>query len=125
MVDNQVQHLGEMMQANERALVLVVTSGKGGVGKTTIAANLAVCLGSCGKRVVLVDADFSLANVDLVMGISSRHNISHVVNGLKSIEQIIQPGPAGRGSDLRGIEAGEPAGARAEGFFRKVANWLF
>ena len=67
------------------ARVLAVTSGKGGVGKTNIAANLALCLAASKKRVLLWDADISLGNLDLVMNIQSRYNISHVVNGYKRV----------------------------------------
>jgi len=77
------------------ATVLAVTSGKGGVGKTNIAANLAVCLAAAHKRVLLLDADLSLGNLDLVMDIRSRYNISHVLSGRKSMEDIIQAGPQG------------------------------
>ena len=74
---------------------MAVTSGKGGVGKTNVAANLAVCLAARNKRVLLLDADLSLGNLDLVMDIRSKYNISHVLTGHKSLEEIIQPGPNG------------------------------
>lgn len=77
------------------ATVLAVTSGKGGVGKTNIAANLAICLAAANKRVLLLDADLSLANLDLVLDIRSKYNISHVISGSKSMEEIIQVGPKG------------------------------
>jgi flagellar biosynthesis protein FlhG len=77
------------------ATVLAVTSGKGGVGKTNIAANLAVCLAAAHQRVLLLDADMSLGNLDLVMDIRSKYNISHVISGRKSMEEIIQAGPKG------------------------------
>jgi flagellar biosynthesis protein FlhG len=77
------------------ATVLAVTSGKGGVGKTNIAANLAVCLAAAKRRVLLLDADLSLGNLDLVMNIRSQYNISHFVSGRKSMEEIIQAGPKG------------------------------
>jgi flagellar biosynthesis protein FlhG len=77
------------------ARVLAVTSGKGGVGKTNIAANLAICLAGMNERVLLLDADISLANVDVVMDIRSKYDISHVINGHKRMEDIIQPGPSG------------------------------
>jgi flagellar biosynthesis protein FlhG len=77
------------------ARVLAVTSGKGGVGKTNIAANLALCLATSRKRVLLLDADISLANLDLLMNLRSRYNISHVLNGQKRMEEIVQSGPAG------------------------------
>jgi len=77
------------------ATVLAVTSGKGGVGKTNIAANLAVCLAAAHQRVLLLDADLSLGNLDLVMDIHSKYNVSHVISGDKSMEEIIQDGPKG------------------------------
>jgi len=77
------------------ARVIAVTSGKGGVGKTNIAANLAICLAHLKERVLLLDADLSLGNVDLVMDIRNRYNISHVISGDKSMEDVIQCGPAG------------------------------
>jgi flagellar biosynthesis protein FlhG len=76
------------------ATVLAVTSGKGGVGKTNIAANLAVCL-AAHRRVLLLDADLSLGNLDLVMDLHSKYNVSHVISGHKSMEEVIQNGPRG------------------------------
>jgi len=81
--------------ARPAARVLAVTSGKGGVGKTNIAANLALCLAASRKRVLLLDADISLANLDLLMNLRSRYNISHVLSGQKRIEEIVLSGPAG------------------------------
>jgi flagellar biosynthesis protein FlhG len=77
------------------ATVFAITSGKGGVGKTNIAANLAICLAATKHRVLLLDADMSLGNLDLVMDIHSRYNISHVISGRKRLEEIIQAGPKG------------------------------
>lgn len=77
------------------ARVLAVTSGKGGVGKTNIATNLALCMASSEKRVLLLDADISLGNLDLLLNVRSKYNISHVINGSKRVEEIIQIGPRG------------------------------
>jgi len=89
-------HLQQMMENCRRhAKVLAVTSGKGGVGKTSIAANLAICLAASHKKVLLIDADLSLGNLDIVMDINSKYNISHILNGRKSIEEIICIGPEG------------------------------
>jgi len=76
---------------------LAITSGKGGVGKTNIAANLAICLAASRKKVLLIDTDLSLGNLDIVMGVHSKYNISHLLNGQKSIEEIIYTGPEGLG----------------------------
>ena len=90
------KHLEDMMsQTSGKADVLTVTSGKGGVGKTNISANLAICLAASGKKVVLLDADLGLGNLDLVMNINTRSNLSHVVAGQKTLEEIIHIGPAG------------------------------
>ena len=86
-------HLSEAHSSLAR--VIAVTSGKGGVGKTNIAANLAICLAGLNKRVLLLDADISLANVDVVMNIRGKYDISHVINGHKSMTEIIQLGPNG------------------------------
>ncbi|MBM4024665.1 MAG: MinD/ParA family protein [Planctomycetes bacterium] len=81
--------------ARSAATVLAVTSGKGGVGKTNIAANLAICLAAAHRRVLLMDADLSLGNLDLVLDVRSRYNLSHVVSGRKRMEDVIQAGPQG------------------------------
>ncbi len=93
---NNGTQLRKMIQSHKTpAKILAITSGKGGVGKTNISANLAICLAATGKRVLLFDADMSLANLDIVMGIDSRYNLSHLINGSRSIEDIIHQGPEG------------------------------
>jgi len=72
-----------------------IASGKGGVGKSTLAANLALALGARGARVLLVDADFSQANLDLLLGVHPRWDLSHVLAGEKSLEEIVVEGPHG------------------------------
>lgn len=84
-----------MAAQSGRAAVFAVTSGKGGVGKTNIAANLAICLSAARKKVVLMDADLGLANLDVILNISSRYNLSHVISGARRIDEIMQSGPAG------------------------------
>ena len=80
---------------NSDAIVLAITSGKGGVGKTNIAANLSVCMAAANQRVILMDADLGLGNLDVLMNIQSRYNLSHVVSGERSFEEITQIGPNG------------------------------
>ncbi|HUU10490.1 MAG TPA: MinD/ParA family protein [Phycisphaerae bacterium] len=77
-----------------RARVLAVVSGKGGVGKTNIAVNLAIALAARGRRVLLVDADLGLANVDLVLGQRPLGDLAHVLAGRMPLEAIVQEGPA-------------------------------
>ena len=73
------------------ACVIAIASSKGGVGKTNIAVNLAICLARRGRRVVLVDADLGTANVDVVMNVQSRFDLSHVIRGQRSIDEIAVP----------------------------------
>ena len=80
-----------------RAHILAVASGKGGVGKTHIAANLAICMAASGKKTLLLDGDLSLGNLDIVMDLNSKYNISHLISGRKNIDEIIHTGPAGLG----------------------------
>jgi flagellar biosynthesis protein FlhG len=75
--------------------VIAVTSGKGGVGKTNIVANLAYTLTQCGQNVLVFDADLGLGNMDVLLGKAPRYNLSHVIKGEKNIEEIIVRGPGG------------------------------
>lgn len=82
-------------QSVGKGRVIAVTSGKGGVGKTNIVTNLAVALASLGERVMILDADIGLANVDILLNQYPRFNIGHVLLGMKKLEEIIVSGPAG------------------------------
>lgn len=73
--------------------VIAVCSGKGGVGKTNVAANIAVALGKTGRNTCLLDADLSLANVDVLLGLQPRFNLSHVVNGEADLHTTMLDGP--------------------------------
>ena len=75
--------------------VISVTSGKGGVGKTSVTVNLAVALARLGRQVLIWDADLGLANVDILLGLNSQYNINHLLNGDKTLEEIIIEGPEG------------------------------
>jgi flagellar biosynthesis protein FlhG len=75
--------------------VICVASGKGGTGKTLIAANISVLLARKGHKVTLVDADFGLANAHLVLGIEPEHDICDVLSGERSMNQVTEIGPAG------------------------------
>ncbi|MHC4064764.1 MAG: MinD/ParA family protein [Planctomycetota bacterium] len=74
--------------AASAARVVAVTSGKGGVGKTNVAVNLAICLASRGLKVTLLDIDMGLANADLLLGAHCPYNLAHVASGLREIDQI-------------------------------------
>ena len=75
--------------------VITVASGKGGVGKTNVVANLAISLARGGSRVMVFDADLGLGNIDILLGLAPRFNISHVLTGEKSLEQVMVRGPLG------------------------------
>lgn len=75
--------------------VIAVTSGKGGVGKTNVSVNLAVSMAEEGQRVMLLDADLGLANVDVMLGLHPEYDLSHVIQGQRTLEEIIVTGPAG------------------------------
>ena len=73
--------------------VITVASGKGGVGKTNVVANLAITLARTGQRVMVFDADLGLGNIDILLGLTPRHNISHVLSGEKTLSEVLVRGP--------------------------------
>ncbi len=73
--------------------VIAVTGGKGGVGKTTVSANLAVNMAKQGHSVMLMDADLGLANVDVLMGLHPKYNLSHVLEGKCTLDDVVLTGP--------------------------------
>lgn len=75
--------------------VIAVSGGKGGVGKTNVSVNLAVALAEIGKKVMVLDADLGLANIDVVLGLHPKYDLSHVLRGEKDLEEIIIEGPEG------------------------------
>ncbi len=85
----------EMTGRKRKTRTIAISSGKGGVGKSTLALNLA--LGLCNEkcRVVLLDADLGLANIDIMLGLMPKHHILHVLRGQVSLQEIIIDGPGG------------------------------
>lgn len=79
------------------ARVITITSGKGGVGKSNVAVNLAVQMQRLGKRVLVFDADFGLANIEVMFGAIPKYNLSDVIYRGKGIREIISEGPMGIG----------------------------
>ena len=75
--------------------VIAVTSGKGGVGKSNVVVNLAIALSRRGKRVLVIDADLGVGNIDVLLGISAAHTLDHVFTGEVTIAEIIHDGPCG------------------------------
>ena len=84
-----------MMEKARRTRTIAVTSGKGGVGKSNVALNLAILLSAAGNRVALVDADLGLANIDVLVDVNVGCNLSHVLAGLKRLEEIVVDLPSG------------------------------
>lgn len=75
------------------AHVIAITSGKGGVGKSTFTVNLALVLASFNKRVLIIDADLGMANVDVMMGCTANYSLLNIINGTHSLEEVLVTGP--------------------------------
>jgi len=75
--------------------VVAITSGKGGVGKTSLSINLGLALAQRKQKVAILDADLGLANVDIAMGLLPKYNLAHVIRGERTLEEIIIEGPFG------------------------------
>lgn len=78
-----------------RLRVFSITSGKGGVGKTSIVTNLAVSFAKLGRKVLIIDADLGLANVDLMLGLTPKGNIHTLLSGEHTLDEVLVEGPAG------------------------------
>jgi flagellar biosynthesis protein FlhG len=106
--------------------VIAVTSGKGGVGKTTLAVNLAAALAAFSKRVLIVDADLGLSNVDVVLGLSPTRHLGHLLVGGYTAEDVTIQGPnsvfvISGGSGVR--ELAEARDAERELLLNKLADY--
>ncbi len=94
--NDQADRLRELARRQRRtATVVAVLSGKGGVGKTNVAVNLAVCLAARQHRVVLVDADLGLANADLLLNTNVTHTLAHVLAGRCQLDDVLRDVVAG------------------------------
>lgn len=94
---DQAEQLRKMVSMQSRpkstARVITITSGKGGVGKTSLSVNLAINLSRMGKRVMILDADFGLANIEVMLGIRPQYNLADLMYRGKSLQEIITNGP--------------------------------
>ena len=94
---DQAENLRNVIKAHsirniENTKVITITSGKGGVGKSNMAVNLAVQFTQMGKKVIILDADFGLANVEVMFGTLPNYNLSDVIFNGRSIREIISSG---------------------------------
>lgn len=93
-----------------RATRIAVTSGKGGVGKTSLTINLAVAMARLGHRVGILDADFALGNIDVMLGLTPEQHLGAVLDGVMRVEDVTIDGPSGvriipAGSGVRALSA--------------------
>ncbi|MEK7773404.1 MAG: MinD/ParA family protein, partial [Deltaproteobacteria bacterium] len=86
---------GGVMSDRPATRVIAVSSGKGGVGKTNSVANLAVAFARMGKKVLLLDADLGLGNLDILLGLTPKYNIGHLLRGERTMGEVIVKGPFG------------------------------
>lgn len=91
---DQASGLREMVSPRP-VRALAVTGGKGGVGKTNVSVNLGVAAAELGQKVMLLDADLGLANIDVVLGLHPQYDLSHVMRGERTLDEVIVEGPSG------------------------------
>ena len=99
---DQAQNLRNIIKKDNikpvsKARVITVTSGKGGVGKSSISINLAITFARRGKKVIILDADFGLANIEVMLGIRPQYSLADLMFRGKSLTDIICEGPEGVG----------------------------
>ena len=96
-MEDQAQQLRELVRNRtasgpaplKKTRIITVASGKGGVGKTNLSVNLAIAYAKLGKKVIVMDADLGLANVNIMLNIIPKHNLYHVIRRQKTMREII------------------------------------
>ena len=89
-----LRRLVEERQKNENGpKIIAITSGKGGVGKTNFTVNLAIAMAMCGKKILIIDADLGMANVDVILGTTPQYNLLNLLDDNLSLEEIMATGP--------------------------------
>lgn len=90
------EHNGESKNISQNgARVITISSGKGGVGKTNFTVNLGISLAKMGKKVIVIDADLGLSNVDVVLGLIPKYSLNNVLSGDKKIDEVVVDAPGG------------------------------
>ena len=88
-MEDQAQELKEMMSNNRKTRIIAITSGKGGVGNSNLSVNMAIAYAQQGKKVILIDGDLGMANVNVLMNIVPQYNLMQVINKQKTMQEII------------------------------------